>query len=269
MIMDFHTHAFPDTIAVRAISLLAEKARIAPNHDGTISGLKALMKKSGVDMSAVLSIATKPKQENSVNTFAISLLDDPSLIPFGSVYPGSDTWESQLERLAEAGIKGIKLHPEYQDFYLDCDDALKIYKRCGELGLIVQFHAGEDEGYPPPMHTGALRINRVCDKVPETRFIAAHFGGYNMWRDTAENLEPHGNLYLDTSMTMTGHKLDAETALRIIEKIGENHILFGSDAPWENPLDSIKGIERLGLADSTKEKIYFGNAAALLGLALR
>lgn len=266
MIIDFHAHVFPDTLAPRAIPILAEKARLVPYHDGTVSGLVGMMDKCGIDLSTALSIATKPTQENSVNTFAISLKGNPRLIPFGSVFPGSETWESQLERLSEAGIKGIKLHPEYQGFYLDCDEALRVYKKCGELGLIVEFHAGEDDGCPPPMHTGASRINRVCDKAPDTTFVAAHFGGYNMWDDTANNLEAHGNLYLDTSMTQTRNVLPIETALRIIEKIGEDRILFASDSPWESQSDSIHGIERLGLSEEVKEKIFFKNAANLLGL---
>lgn len=89
------------------------------------SGLIQRMDKSGIDRSVVLNIATNANQEPSVNRFAVSLLENDRLIPFGSVFPGSDTWEQTLGFLAENGIRGIKLHPEYQNFDLDCDEAFK------------------------------------------------------------------------------------------------------------------------------------------------
>ena len=170
MIIDFHTHAFPDSLAPRAIPALAESSSLTPNHDGTICGLTKALDESGVEKAVVLSIATKPHQENSVNTFAISLLENPRIIPFGSVFPGSDTWREQLARLRDAGIKGIKLHPEYQGFFIDSDDAMPIYEECGKLGLIVTFHAGADAAFPPPVHASPERLNFVCSSFPSTTF---------------------------------------------------------------------------------------------------
>ena len=266
MIIDFHTHIFPDLLAKRAIPTLYEKSNLVPNHDGTASGLEIAMDKSGIDKAVVLSIATKPSQENSVNTFAISLLDNPRIIPFGSVFPGSDSWSEQLDRLKEAGVKGIKLHPEYQGFYIDSDDALKIYEKCAKLGLVVHFHSGEDEAYSPPAHATPERVNRICTLMPDTKFVAAHFGGYNMWDEFAEKLEAHPNLWIDTSMSRTRNLIKDSTALKLINNIGIDHILFGSDSPWENQSDSINGILGLGLTDEQKEKIFSENAIKLLQL---
>lgn len=266
MIIDFHTHAFPDTLAPKAIPKLAESAGITPFHDGTVNGLIGLMDSCGIDKSVVLSIATKPTQENAVNSFAISLLDNPRVIPFGSVYPGSETWLLQLERLKEAGIKGIKLHPEYQSFDIDCDDAIEIYKQCARLSLIVQFHSGRDEAYTTPIHTGAERINKICSLCPETTFIAAHFGGYDTWHEIAQKLEYHDNLYLDSSMTQTCQKIDVADAMCILEKIGTDHVLLGSDSPWEKPCDSVNAIKELDLSTEQKEQILHKNAERLLGL---
>lgn len=268
MIIDFHTHIFPDTLAPRAISVLHEKSGLVPAHNGTAQGLTDIMTKHGVDMAVALSIATKPIQEHSVNSFAISLLDNPKIIPFGSVFPGSETYSGELERLKEAGVKGIKLHPEYQDFYIDCDDALKIYKKCASLGLIVHFHSGEDEAYAPPAHATPERVNRICELCPDTKFVAAHFGGYNMWEQFADILEPHENLWLDTSMTRTANLINDETAKKLISKMGVDHILFGSDSPWEKQCDSIKGIKGLGLSQEAMDKIFSGNAIKLLGLQI-
>ena len=202
MIIDFHTHAFPDFLAPRAIPTLAENSGLTPYHDGTAAGLIARMDKSGIDRSVVLNIATNAHQELSVNRFAVSLLESERLIPFGSVFPGSDTWEQTLDYLAENGIRGIKLHPEYQNFDLDCDEAFKVYEKCGKLGLLVSFHSGHDAAFTTPIHTGPDRINRVCTLFPQTTFIAAHFGGYDLWEETAEKLKDYDAVSLLEKMNV-------------------------------------------------------------------
>lgn len=266
MVIDFHTHAFPDKLAPRAISVLAQKSGLYPFHDGSTSGSLGLMDKSGIDKSVVLSIATKPTQEHSINAFVVEMSKNPRLIPFGSVFPGSDTWEESLEFLKNAGIKGIKLHPEYQDFELDCPEAMKVYEKCGKLGLIVQFHAGMDEAFFPPVHTGAKRINHVCEAFPDTIFVAAHLGGYNMWNETETDLNCYDNLYLDTSMTQTAQHIDKDLAYRIAKKFGPEHLLLGSDSPWENPADSVRAVKNLGLSEEDTELILWKNAVRLLNL---
>ncbi len=266
MIIDFHTHAFPDSLAPRAIPALAESSSLTPNHDGTICGLTKALDESGVEKAVVLSIATKPHQENSVNTFAISLLENPRIIPFGSVFPGSDTWREQLARLRDAGIKGIKLHPEYQGFFIDSDDAMPIYEECGKLGLIVTFHAGADAAFPPPVHASPERLSFVCSSFPSTTFTAAHFGGYGIWDEVASKLKGHDNLYIDTSMTQTADRIERKTALRILKTHGTEHILFGSDSPWEKQSDSMRFVRSFGLSDSDEELIFSKNAKRILNI---
>ncbi len=266
MIIDFHTHAFPDTLAPRAMEKLAAACGLTPQHDGSTCSLLKLMDVCGAERSVVLSIATNAHQEPSVNRFAVGLLSEKRLIPFGSVFPGSETWEEQLRFLSESGIKGIKLHPEYQNFDLDSDKALPIYALCGELGLIVSFHSGHDAAFDTPIRTGPRRINRVCAMFPQTTFIAAHFGGYDLWEETADELNFHENLYLDTSMTRTAAKAQPTTLRRLVGKHGVEHILFGSDAPWENPRDSLEGLRSLELSEASMRKILCENAIRLLKL---
>lgn len=266
MIIDFHTHAFPNTLAPRAMEKLSAACGLVPKHDGSVRSLLSLMDACSVDRAVVLSIATGAHQEPSVNRFAVSLLAEKRLIPFGSVFPGSTTWEGQLRLLAEKGIGGIKLHPEYQNFDLDSETALPIYALCGRLGLCVLFHSGHDAAYDTPIHTGPERINRVCELFPQTTFIAAHFGGYDLWDETAEKLRYHDNLYLDTSMTRTAAKAEPKTLRRLIEKMSDEHILFGSDAPWEDPRTSLEGIAALELSEKSTKRILSENAVRLLKL---
>ena len=160
MTVDFHTHCFPDALAARAMALLEGNAAMKAPLDGTVAGLVAAMKRGGVDRSVMLQIATKPSQNHTVNTWAIERRE-PELIPFGSVHPDGADWASELKRLADAGIKGVKFHPEYQGFYVDDPRMLPIYRLIDELGLAVVFHAGADIGVPPPVHGDPERFARV------------------------------------------------------------------------------------------------------------
>ena len=154
MLIDFHAHAFLDKLAANAVSSLAARAHFTPFCDGTVDGTARLMREQGVDRFAVLNIAVSPKTERHVNDFAISLLDrGDTVLPFGSVHPSSPDAFSELERLKNAGVCGIKFHNEYQNFFVDDEIAFPVYERCAELGFIMLFHGGADRGFSPPVKT--------------------------------------------------------------------------------------------------------------------
>ena len=105
MLIDFHAHTFLDKLAAGAVSSLAERAHFKPNTNGTVSATRAIMREQGVDRFVALNIAVSPHTERHVNDYAISLLQYPEIIPFGSVHPDSPNALSEIDRLYEAGIK--------------------------------------------------------------------------------------------------------------------------------------------------------------------
>jgi len=266
LLIDFHTHAFPDKLAERAISSLSETGGISPYSNGKISDLVEIMDEEAVDISVVLNIATKPSQETNVNNFAITLLENSRIIPFGSVYPGSETSLSEIERLHKAGVKGIKFHPEYQWFDVMDKKVFPAYEKCGELGMIVTFHAGGDVGFKAPFHSDPERLNKLCDMFPKTTFVFAHMGGYDMWDKGADTYKYHDNMYLDTSIINTVSIICNDSAKRIIDNVGIDHVLFGSDMPWARPSHSKAKLETLGLSEEDLQKIYSDNAKKLLNI---
>ena len=166
VIIDFHTHCFPDKIAEKAIEILRKRSGITrPFHNGTVNGLLALQKGDGVDYSVVLNIATNPHQQESVNNFAIFLKNVDGIIPFGSVHPDSPDALNELERLAANGIKGVKLHPDYQGFFVNDEKLFPIYEKIASLGMITLFHCGFDIGYPEPVHCTAEALASVLDNL--------------------------------------------------------------------------------------------------------
>jgi len=267
MLIDFHTHVFPEKIAARAIESL--KAGMVEQHgysypsyaDGTVAGLMASMDAEGVDISVMMPIATKPSQAGSINLFAGGHASE-RLIAFGTVHPAQEDWENTLEELAAEGRKGIKLHPEFQDFYIDSPESVRILRKCGELGLIVTFHSGEDIGYPPPVHATPERIRRAADAAPDTKLIAAHMGGWNMWEDAAKLLAGT-HLMFDTAYVQI--RMDAAEFRDLTREFGAERVLFASDSPWARPTsDMLSFIIEAGLTNDELDMITYKNALMLL-----
>lgn len=264
MIIDFHVHAFPDALAAKALPLLSKcSGGVKPNYDATISGLESYLAKNNVDYAVVLNIATNPHQEKKVNDFAISLLEKKNIIPFGSVHPDSPNALSELERLAKAGIRGIKLHPDYQHFFVDDEKMFPIYKKIAEFGFITVFHAGVDIGYPKPVHCTPERLLRVLDLFDDAPVVAAHFGGWLLWDSVLEDL-CGTKVYLDTAFS--SGKMPPDYAKELIKAHGADKVLLGSDMPWSDTLGEVRFVQSLDLSAEDEEKILSNNAKRLLNI---
>lgn len=263
MLIDFHTHCFPDKIASKAIDKLAfASGGLIPYTDGTVSGLKALMKEQGVDKSVVLNIATNAHQQQSVNDFAASINNGSDIFAFGSVFPYSENIMEELERIKELGLKGVKLHPDYQGFNVDDIKMKPVYRKISELGLITVFHAGVDYGFAPPYGATPDKMARALNWF-SSPVIAAHWGGVGCGEQTLELLCGK-EIYFDTSFGYgTMPKYYAE---KIIEKHGTDKLLFGTDIPWHNKLMEMRLLDSLGISGEDMEKIAHKNAEKLLGI---
>ncbi|OPZ90885.1 MAG: Amidohydrolase [Firmicutes bacterium ADurb.Bin419] len=262
MVIDFHVHCFTDELAAKAVPKLEKCANITARLDGTVSSIKESMKKAGIDKSVVLSIATKPSQTEKINTWSSSIQDD-SIIAFGSIHPENENWKDELLRLKEMGIKGIKLHPDYQQFFVDDEKMYPIYEFAGELGLIVLFHAGLDIGLPAPCHATPDRLRRVVDAFSGLKIVAAHMGGFSYWDEVEEYLLGT-DIYLDTSYGLSF--LDDKQARRIISNHGYRKILFATDSPWGDQSEEVERIREFSFEPHVEKAILGMNAKELLGI---
>lgn len=263
MIIDFHTHAFPDAVAPRAMQTLSHAAGgLKPQTEGTVNSLKEQLKIDGVDMAVVLSIATNPAQQKKVNDFAISVNEDAMLFAFGSVHPEAEDALEELERIHAAGLKGVKFHPEYQGFYANDEKMKPIYRKISQLGLITLFHAGQDIGFLPPYHAMPEHLLGAL-KWLDCPVVAAHWGGMSCHQEVLHSLCGE-NLYFDLSF---GYGLiPRKQAQLIVEKHTPDRLLFGSDMPWHRPGWEMRLLDTLDLSDSDREKICCRNAQKLLGI---
>lgn len=263
MIIDIHTHAFPERIAEKAIKKLSYvSGGLKPQTNGTLSSLKNEMIKDNVDISVVLQIATNPNQQTNVNNFAYEINNTPGFYAFGSVHPDSPNVTEELERIKSLGLKGIKFHPDYQGFFADDVKMKPIYKKISDLGLITLFHAGYDYGYSAPYKCMPDNLINAF-KWFDSPVIAAHWGGVGAGLEVIKKLCGMP-IWFDLSF---GYGVMPKSfAEAIVEKHTPDRLLFGSDMPWHRPSWEKQLIESLDLSQNDKDKIYYKNALKLLNI---
>ncbi len=267
MIIDFHTHIFPDALADRARETLKKNTQkfgnnYEPFHDMTKAGLVRAMDEYGIDKSVIQPIATKPSQAKTMNEWAAGTQDD-RVIAFGSIHPDTDDYRRDIDKIVELGLKGLKFHAEYQLFYPDEPRMLRIYDYAFSKGLIVLHHAGYDPGTPPPFHTDPARFAEVLRQMQGGVMVLAHLGGHAQWDDVERYLVGK-DVYLDTSMGTGFYGLDRLT--RIIRNHGAHKVLFATDSPWSNGKGEIAAIRSLPLEQEQIEMVLGKNAEGLLGI---
>ena len=264
MIIDIHAHAFPDELAPKAMhALISEIDNLYPPvSDGTITGLIKNMDDWNIDISVVQPVITKQSQTKKTNEWTASVCSD-RIIGFGGIYPHTDDYKRDIDFVAGLGLKGLKFHPEYQDFFVDDERMLKIYDYALGKGMAILHHAGYDPAFKPPFRSSPQRFARVADAMRGGVIVAAHLGGHAEWDDVEEFLAGTG-IYLDTSMGFDYFPHDQ--FLRIVEKHGADKILFGTDAPWSSAESEIACLRSLSLPPEAVDAILGGNAARVLGL---
>ena len=262
MIIDFHTHAFPDPIAPGALSVLESKAGVKASGNGTVDSILESMDNSGVDFSVLCPVSTKASQVKSINSWIKGIGND-RIIPFGTLFPGMDNVEEEAKMLNEAGVRGIKLHPDYQSFFVDDEVAFPMYDACAKYKLMILFHAGVDIGLPPPVHATPKALAYVANNWPELKIITAHMGGYMLWDDVRKNLVGK-DLFFDTAYYSKG--ISETLFLDLMREHGSEKVLFATDFPWLNQKEAVDTLNSWGLTESEKSLLFYENARNLLGL---
>lgn len=260
--IDFHTHIFPDAIAVKSIPHLAEVCKTEPFTDGKKDGLFCSAEEAGLDCSIVLPVVTAPKQFDSIHRFAMQFMEG-KLISFGGIHPEHDDYKDKLRWIKEQGFKGIKLHPDYQGTYFNDIRYKRIISYASELELIVISHAGFDPVCPNDIHCTPQMAAEVIDEVKPTKLVLAHMGGNEM-ADEVEQYLVGKDVYFDTSYVMD--KMDTEQFIRMVRNHGVDKILFASDSPWAGQKEYVDLFQKLPLTEDEKMLIARGNACRILNM---
>lgn len=258
MKIDAHAHIFPQKIASKASVNIGKFYDLHMEYDGTVESLLDAEAKAGVDMAVVQSVATVPEQVETINTFIsqeVGLHPD-KLIGFATLHPDFENIADEVERVISLGLKGIKIHPDFQKFCIDDKKAYRIYEAVeGRLPVLV--HTGDFRfDYSKPR-----RMAKVLSDFPKLDVIAAHFGGWSEW-DEAQEMLGGKRVWVDSSSSL--YALPKERVKELIRSFGIDRVFFGTDYPMWNITDEVARVEALGLTEEELEMLYHGNIERML-----
>ncbi|MGM9521256.1 MAG: amidohydrolase family protein [Oscillospiraceae bacterium] len=262
MIIDAHAHVYPDKIAEKASGGVGSFYGLEMHiPGGTVDRLIGIGNEAGIDKFLIHSVATTPHQVESINNFIISSVNSypDRFIGFATGHPDYAEPEKELERVIAAGLHGVKLHPDFQQFVIDDRRMWPLYSYCEENCIPILFHTGD----PRFEYSNPRLVPRLLERFPELKLICAHFGGWSEWDEAAEFI-PGTGVKVDCSSSF--YAMTDERIMEFIEIFGEDNIFFGSDYPMWNPKSELERFLSLPLSADTQEKILSGNLIKFLEL---
>ena len=262
MIIDFHTHYYPEALAERALAEVSNIEGFQAYTDGTRAGLEASMQQAGIDISLALPLAWKAENVDGINRWA-ALHNNHPIYLLGTVHPDVPDPDKVIRKIAEYGLKGIKLHPEFQQFTFDEPRVEKIIRACIKYDIFILTHAGCDINFPPPPKSNPKQLAELHKRFPALKLVIAHLGSWGLW-DEVDKYLIGLPVYLDLAFVV-GY-IPNDKLEEMIKRHGTNRIIFGTDSPWRNQTEYVDFIKNLPLDETDKENIFWRNAAELLGL---
>ena len=265
MIIDAHTHIYPELVAPRALNTVVANIgnRLSPYTDGTRDSLQASMDAAGVDFSIVHMIATNPGQGSRILQWIREMApSSPRMIFFGSVHPYDPGARGLLRDMAAAGIQGIKFHPPYQGFPVDSKEAYPVYEEAAKQDLVMYFHSGPDPSVPGCDYSDVERFAVLLKDFDGSKMVLAHGGGIGQWGKVMDHLGDR-NCYFDVAFVLENMKRRKDALELYRQK--EDYFVFGTDSPWRDQKRYVDSIRNSGrLTQDQKEKLFSGNIRKLI-----
>ena len=279
MIIDFHTHVFPpqmkknrdkyiDSDPCFAILYAEKNAKLA-----TADELIDSMDKAGIDISVIVNIGwTTHELCVETNDYILeSVARYPQrLIGFCAVQPNSyEAAIAEIERCAEGGIRGVgEIRPDMQLFDIRDEEVMEpLVKVITKHKLILLTHASEPVGHEYP-GKGSITpdvLYPLIASFPDLTIVCAHWGGgLPFYALMPEVKKAMSNVLFDTAASPFLYAPQVYT--QVIQLVGADKILFGSDYPLLTQAQLLGEIRSLDLPEETKNLILSGNAQRLLGI---
>jgi len=261
-IIDIHTHAFPDSLADRAMAQLHSECDVKSYLDGRVGSLLRSMDEAGIEIAVLCSIATRPTQFKPILEWS-SQIRSKRIIPFPSVHPDDSALPDKIKEIADRGFIGVKIHPYYQNMVIDDSRNDLLYKSIIENDLILVLHTGYDIAFPREEKASPRQVLNVLERFSELKLVTTHMGGWFQWDEVNHYLlgKP---IYIETSVSFD--YLGPQRMAQMLEKHDPDYLLFGTDSPWDDQKKAIFNIENLISNESIKHKLFYENAAKLLKL---
>ena len=274
MIIDVHTHTFPDHIAPIAIPsmendiLVSQGFEVKAPGTGTFDDLSESSIEAGIDLSIVLPVATNIRQPEKINRLSVErnqLAQKTHIFSIGAIHPDCENYKEIIDEIVAMDLKGIKLHPDYQQTDFDDERYLRIMDYAAEKDLVIVTHAGEDVGLPQTVHCTPDKVLNVLKHIQPEKLVLAHMGGWRCWDEVEEKIVGLP-VYFDTAVCMSKDipvHLEKEQFVRMVRNHGVDKVMFGTDLPWYAQKTALEDIRNSGLNGEELKMILGENARAL------
>lgn len=261
-VIDAHCHVYPDKILPAATEATAAFYGEKAHHSGSVKELLQAGTAAGIDHFVIQSVATKPKQVQSINEFiaATAAASPDRFTGLGTAHPESPDMAADIRHLIALGLHGVKIHPDIQGYPLDHPGYRQLCALCAQAGLPLLIHTG-DRRYD---NSNPNRLLPLLHTYPSLTVVAAHLGGYTIWEQAAQQLPGQPNLYVDCSSSL-GY-LSPQTARQIIRRYGADRVLFGTDHPLHDVTDEVQRVLALELTPEEYDRILWRNAVQIYGV---
>jgi hypothetical protein len=253
--IDAHAHIYPDGIAPKAAQSIAAFYGMPVSGDGRLQTLLSRGQEAGISRHLVHSVGVTADRVPSVNDYLMrTVAAHPTrLVGFGTLHPDVPDVRAELARIRAGGLRGVKVHPDFQRFLLDSDSAVAMFAALAEAGMPALVHTG-DTRHP---YSHPARMANVLRAVPGLKVICAHLGGWSVWDEGWKQLAAQPGVWVDTSSSL--YTLAPERAVAIIRRYGADRVLFGTDYPMWDPVEERARFDALPLTQAERERIAHVN----------
>ena len=258
--IDCHDHVYNRRLAPRAVQSVGEFYGVTMNCSGVSDELIKISERSPVKKFVINAVALSPSPVSKLNDFiAKEVSAHPNeFTGLGTLHPDMDKPEDEIERIISMGLKGVKLHPDSQNFDMDCKNAMKIYEML-EGRLPILMHCGDhrfDRSHPS-------RLAKILDAFPKLTVVAAHFGGWSIFDEAIPYVKDR-KCYMDISSSFPF--IGKEKVHKLIGLYGAERLMFGSDFPMWDPVKEYQTFMELPLTTEQQELILYKNAAKVFDI---
>jgi predicted TIM-barrel fold metal-dependent hydrolase len=269
-------------------SVLAHHAHVFPepvNANGTADRLLRLMDECGIDQAVCFAPFAHQVQGTGLDPvawLADELKSRPRLHGFGTVDVRRRDIREQVRRIADFGFRGIKVHPNAQEFDMLGEAALELYGAAQDENLFLTFHSGVH--HYRIKHYNVLNFDEIAYNFPKLRLSLEHVGGYSFFPEAlaviVNNIPfpprpgERPRVFGGLTSVFTPHYnrfwyLPRERLLEAVAQAGASLLIFGLDFPYnleDNTKLGLKTLRELGLSESDLALILGGNLRRELGI---
>jgi predicted TIM-barrel fold metal-dependent hydrolase len=244
------------------------QGNIKRNASGTLENFLQSMEQVGISHSVALPVPPNLTFDDLLPAAA----DNSSLIPYTGVdFSREYDVHSALKQDVQAGAKGMKLHPILQCEKLTSERTFAAVEAFAPHNLPVLVHTGICYYYTSaadkttreqPLNGNMKDVLSLVAAFPGVNFILGH-AGLMQWHELKASVHSLKNVWVDGSFK------NPKGIRELVDVLGVDKVLFGSDWPWGNRKPALKILNKACKGDKKLERaILFENACELMDLSM-